>query len=142
MPKEQIRKRGRRKPKEEEEAPLSSAQPVPAQAAPVHQEPSAVAGPSTAGLHPSRAALISGKRPAPPPPRQENGTPEEANNGGEEGGEPLQWARGPRVDPGFPFGELNPDLKAYFKTVEEQISEWQTTSSTGEEREGQLERLL
>lgn len=54
---------------------------------------------------------------------------------GEEGA--AQWVRGPRTDSEFPFGVLDPDLKGYFKTVEEQIKDWEGSSSIGEEREGQ-----
>jgi hypothetical protein len=32
---------------------------------------------------------------------------------------------------------LDPDLKGYFKTVEEQIKDWEGGSSIGEEREGE-----
>jgi hypothetical protein len=41
------------------------------------------------------------------------------------------------INPDFPFGELDPDLKGYFRTVEDQIKDWEGSSSVGEEREGE-----
>lgn len=140
MPKEQIRKRGRRKPKAEEE-------PVDAPKIEVHTpvvapEPTP-AGPS--GLHPDRIALLAqGHRPfraAPPRPQGVEGA-----EGGEgevaQDGEPAQGLSG-RVfglNEEFPFGELDPDTKGYFKGLDEKIKSWQESGTsnvaTGEEREG------
>lgn len=147
MPKEQIRKRGRRKPKEEEfakpkvetatapdvQAPAST-QVVDSSSAPPQ------AGPS--GLHPDRIALLNtGRRPAPPPRAPNEGNaegqkPGEGETGGD-GDQPQQpWGRVFGLNEEFPFGELDPDLKGYFKTVEDQIKDWEGTSSAGEQREG------
>ncbi len=48
----------------------------------------------------------------------------------------LKWQRGPRTDSEYPFGVLDPDLKAYFRNVEERIRDWEGVPSAGEEREG------
>ena len=37
----------------------------------------------------------------------------------------MAWQRGPRTESEFPFGVLDPDLKAYFRNVEEQIRDWE-----------------
>jgi len=116
MPKEQIRKRGRRKPKHEAELPVGAESPPP--------QPEQ-AGPS--GLHPSRAALISGHRP-PPLPSAVTREPEEEHT--------LEWQRAPRTDSEYPFGVLDPDSKAYFRNVEDRIRDWEGALSTGEGREG------
>lgn len=138
MPKEQIRKRGRRKPKAEDEFAQPKpeiAAPVAEIAAPVEQEVPQ-AGPS--GLHPDRVALLSGRRPAP---RQLND--DKTGEGGQEGaaeeqGEQQPWGRQFGLNEEFPFGELDPDLKGYFRTVEDQVKDWEGTSSEGEQREGEL----
>lgn len=137
MPKEQIRKRGRRKPKNEDEF----AQPKPETANPTSLEATSTdhsapqAGPS--GLHPDRVALLSGRR---PPPTQSNDS--RAGGAGEEGseeqGEQQPWGRQYGLNEEFPFGQLDPDLKGYFRTVEDQIKDWEGTSSAGEQREGEL----
>lgn len=151
MPKEQIRKRGRRKPKTD--APLEPEIAAPAPVAPpVHDEPSAapLAGPST-GIHPARAAMLQGGprlqqhsgdgQRAQYLPRS-SGVTEGSNGAATEGSDiPAEGAAqyGPRPvveDPAFPFGELDPDVKAYFRNVEDQIKDWDGTSSVGEEREG------
>lgn len=139
MPKEQIRKRGRRKPKEEEfakpkveAAPTTASEPF-VESAP----PQAQAGPS--GLHPDRIALLSGRRPPPPTrnPNEVNGEGQTAAGGEGEGDQPQQpWGRVFGLNEEFPFGELDPDLKGYFRTVEDQIKDWEGTSSAGEQREG------
>jgi nucleolar protein 9 len=142
MPKEQIRKRGRRKPKAEEEpvdAPKVEAQvgtPITAASEP------APAGPS--GLHPDRIALLAqGHRPFRAPPRVAPGAEGETATGGEGGeGEQSQGLSG-RVfglNEEFPFGELDPDTKGYFKGLDEKIKSWQESGTSniavGEEREG------
>ncbi|EIW72780.1 hypothetical protein TREMEDRAFT_67052 [Tremella mesenterica DSM 1558] len=115
MAKEQVRKRGKRKPKNvEEEYP----KPVP-HAPVVGQDTSA--GPS---FHPSRAALLSGQKPSFPIPTFPPGSVGEEINSGV-----------PDINPDYPFGQLDPDLKAYFRTVEDQIKDWEGISSSGEERE-------
>lgn len=152
MPKEQVRKRGKRKPKN---ADQSISYPAPATSLPadiiVDVTPSTeqpVAGPSS--IHPARAALLKGERYIPPQSEQiigvsDSGYQPRLGLGGEGGVEgengQAQWIRGPRADQEFPFGEVDPDLKAYFRNVEEQIKDWEGTTSIGEEREGEL-RLL
>jgi nucleolar protein 9 len=141
MPKEQIRKRGRRKPKGEDEfASASAAAPAPAPAqyeAPAPKVEEAVAqqaGPS--GLHPDRLALLAGHRPAPRPQVQE-GEGGEKKEGGEEAQGP--WGRTFGLVEEFPFGELDPDTKGYFKGLDDKIKDWQgSTVTVGEEREGEL----
>ena len=123
MPKEQIRKRGRRKPKHEDnehDDHTSALEPV--------EEPSTpVAGPSN--IHPARAAMLAGRRvPAAEPAQTEAfGYYED-----------VQGDREQAYDAEYPFGELDPDLKAYFRNVEEQIRDWEGVSSVGEEREGEI----
>lgn len=156
MPKEQVRKRGKRKPKTAE---ATAPYPAPATSLPADiivdvtpSELQPVAGPSS--IHPARAALLKGERYVPAHADQvvgtsdagyqprPNGNGEESfgDGGGEENGQ-AQWIRGPRADQEFPFGEVDPDLKAYFRNVEEQIKDWEGTSSVGEEREGELDAL-
>ncbi|WRT64203.1 uncharacterized protein IL334_001132 [Kwoniella shivajii] len=122
MPKEQIRKRGKRRTKGDGEIvevpPMGMTE--------IHEpEPSS----SSTGLHPSRAALLAG-RPIPPP--QPQGDQDSAPQG-EEGA--ANWTRGDRTDSEFPFGVLDPDVKAYFRNVEEQIKDWEGIDTAGEERE-------
>lgn len=165
MPKEQIRKRGKRKPKNVDEGaenagavqeiPNTTAGDIP-QAGPSSSGASAAA----AGIHPSRLALLKGGyranvASAPSYPTGANGViGQEAAQGQqsvqtEHVGQPegnaeegaAQWTRGPREESEFPFGVLDPDVKAYFKTVEEQIMSWEGTSSAGEEREGESDVL-
>lgn len=133
MPKEQIRKRGKRKPKtEQESAPVTAS--VPTFAAPVPAaEPAQEA--AHGGIHPSRLQFLkTGQRPAPPP--RPEGEAEGEPAGEEEG--VADWTRGPRHDSEFPFGVLDPDVKAYFRNVEDQIKDWEGVGSVGEEREGEL----
>lgn len=138
MPKEQIRKRGRRKPKAEDEY----AQPkkveeqgttTTSEAAPVVPEEAPQAGPS--GLHPDRIALLAGgQRPAPASiPR-----PDGAEGEGEGEGGQQPWGRTFGLVEEFPFGELDPDTKAYVKKEEAHIKEWEGgyDDSMGETREG------
>jgi nucleolar protein 9 len=131
MPKEQIRKRGRRKPKTEVGAggaPIDEPQLELAPSAPTD-------APGPSGIHPSRAALLKGgPRPryeAPVPTTDQPHTQDEQENGA------AQWERGPRIDSEFPFGVLDPDVKAYFRNVEDQIKDWEGVNSVGEEREGE-----
>ena len=130
MPKEQIRKRGRRKPKVEEALPPP---PLPPPSAEIHIESNepARAGPSS-GIHPSRIALLKGHH---TPLVAAPATAQDPEIDTEEGGE-AQWERGPRADSDFPFGVLDPDVKAYFRNVEDQIKDWEGTSTVGEDREG------
>jgi nucleolar protein 9 len=141
MPKEQIRKRGRRKPKTEDEyaAPKKvdeqtfSAPDVKEEAAPVPI--AAQAGPS--GLHPDRIALLAGgPRSAPPAPRAEG---ENGEGGGEGEGGQQPWGRTFGLVEEFPFGELDPDTKAYVKKEEAHIKDWEGSydDSLGETREGE-----
>ncbi len=125
MPKEQIRKRGKRKPKTEQEfAPAPEAAPAPVPEAPVEAEEAG------GGMHPSRLAFIqTGQRPAPPP------RPEGEDVLGEPDG-PANWTR--QYDAEFPFGVLDPDVKAYFRNVEDQVKDWEGVGSVGEEREGEF----
>jgi nucleolar protein 9 len=148
MPKEQVRKRGKRKTKAvEEEYSTSNAVPevqIDVNPHPVRQShveaPQPVAGPSA--IHPARAAFLAGKTYIPPPSTPGDGAdfvpiPQVGieGSGDNENGE-AQWNRGPRADQEFPFGIVDPDLKAYFRGVEEQIRDWEGTNSVGEEREG------
>lgn len=51
----------------------------------------------------------------------------------------LEWSRAQVAqvpDADAPFGILDPDLKAYFRNVDDQIRDWEGVSSVGEEREG------
>lgn len=161
MPKEQVRKRGKRKTKAtDDSAPIPEAiidvQPTPSYSAPQyerqlppHAQTQPVAGPSA--IHPARAALLSGQRYVPPPastlppadfvPLNDGQAPRAEGFGGEENGI-AQWNRGPKADQEFPFGIVDPDLKAYFKGVEEQIRDWEGTSSIGEEREGEFSAIF
>ncbi|CAD6571315.1 MAG: Nucleolar protein 9 [Tremellales sp. Tagirdzhanova-0007] len=123
MAKEQVRKRGRRKPKQEGEAPPKSRLPA--------LQPESV-GVGTLGLHPSRAALIS-SRPPPVYKTDESRAVDETTT--------LEWQRGPRTDSETPFGVLDPDLKAYFRNVENQIRDWEGAPSIGEEREDRQQFL-
>lgn len=149
MPKEQIRKRGKRKPKTEEDAvadavvvghaaPASAAAAAtPAELNPVEQaEADAAAG----GIHPSRLAFLkTGVRPAPAPRAApvDGAAAEGAPAQNEENGV-ADWTRGPRYESEFPFGVLDPDVKAYFRNVEEQVKDWEGVGSVGEEREGEF----
>lgn len=143
MPKEQIRKRGRRKPKTEEDDQYARPQLAKTEEVTVLPEPEQPqAGPS--GIHPSRAALLQGRRPPPAPrlaeqpaPSGQGEQPASAPVDGAEGGEVTGWARGARTDAEIPFGVLDPDTKAYFRTVDDQIKDWEGVSSVGEEREGE-----
>jgi nucleolar protein 9 len=166
MPKEQIRKRGRRKPKTEEEhapVPPKVEAPTPTPTAPVPQQPQQ-AGPS--GLHPDRLALLTGHGSRPSRPRVfDHGQPQTqpqqqiqpqrpAGAEGEEGAEKKEgeaqaegdqpqgpWGRTFGLNEEFPFGELDPDTKGYFKGLDDKIKHWLETGSgtvtVGEEREGE-----
>ncbi|WVQ70861.1 hypothetical protein IAR50_000386 [Cryptococcus sp. DSM 104548] len=136
MPKEQVRKRGKRKTKaqEAEEAPAAEVAPTTHVADP---EPS-----TSTGIHPARAAMLAGR----PMPRQEPviQAPRQEGEEGVEGAELAEgdgidgqadWTRGPRTESEFPFGVLDPDVKAYFRSIEDQIKDWEGVSSAGEERE-------
>lgn len=138
MPKEHIRKRGKRKTKTEEWTPAanqSASEPAPAE-----EEEQQQADPHAgSGIHPARLAFLqTGVRP-PPEPRPKNDGEGELNEGeyGAEGD--ANWTRLDRTDSEFPFGVLDPDVKAYFRNVEEQIKDWEGTEvgGGGEEREGE-----
>lgn len=145
MPKEQIRKRGKRKTKADEEPADAPKVEVPAPAI-VEPEPTQ-AGPS--GLHPDRLALLAGShRPFRAPPRAADGTIEGAQGVDVPDGEQAQGLSG-RVfglNEEFPFGELDPDTKGYFKGLDEKIKSWQESGTSnvavGEEREGELYAFL
>ncbi|OCF41800.1 hypothetical protein I317_04406 [Kwoniella heveanensis CBS 569] len=124
MPKEQIRKRGKRKPKNDVEVP---------ELPPTTEIHEPIPSTSATGIHPARAALLAG-RPLPPsePAQQTQGENGEVYGEGEGA---ADWTRGSKVDSEFPFGVLDPDVKAYFRSVEEQIKDWEGVSSEGEERE-------
>ena len=117
MPKEQVRKRGRRKPKIHQETfPGLPISPLQAEAA------------APTGIHPARAALISGREPrSPPHPSADEAVQHE---------QALEWERGPRIDSEYPFGVLDPNLKGYFRNIEDTIRDWEGAPSSGEEREG------
>jgi nucleolar protein 9 len=135
MPKEQIRKRGKRKGKNQDDNPSSAPAPVVNNFTEqqVEDVPEPQAGPSTGGIHPARAALLAGRRPAP----SDIPAPEPV-----EDQQVLEWSRAQVQDAEFPFGVLDPDLKAYFRTVDDQIRDWEGVSSAGEEREGGCYVLL
>jgi len=142
MPKEQIRKRGKRKPKAEEEP--ADAPKVEVQAPAPIAEPVREAGPS--GLHPDRIALLAGgHKPFRAPPRPVDGASGPTEGNGEvAAGEQAQGLSG-RVfglNEEFPFGELDPDTKGYFKGLDEKIKIWQESGTSnvavGEEREGEF----
>nr|ODO02798.1 hypothetical protein L204_01539 [Cryptococcus depauperatus CBS 7855] len=122
MPKEQARKRGKRKAKVQEEGNVQPTSHV------IEPEPS-----TSAGIHPARAAMLAG-RPIPVEPVPEAQERNEDMGGLQEEGQ-ADWTRGPRTESEFPFGVLDPDVKAYFKNIEEQIKDWEGVSSEGEERE-------
>lgn len=142
MPKEVVRKRGKRKPKsdpvEEDAVVVQSVEPSYTAA-----EPSSSAAPSQPALHPSRLALIAGGSKSSssfiPPPQleqQESFIPQSEPEG------QLEWSRQPVFDPSAPFGILDPDIKAYFRQVEERITEWENVpvqigEDGEEEREGE-----
>lgn len=138
MPKEQIRKRGKRKPKTEEFFPPAPSAPAPAPVPEPEQE-QVEEQQHTGGIHPSRLAFLkTGQRPAPPP-RPENDGAEGEGDGqvqDEENGV-ADWTRGPRYESEYPFGVLDPDVKAYFRNVEDQVKDWEGVGSVGEEREGE-----
>ncbi|WVF70512.1 hypothetical protein IAT40_005302 [Kwoniella sp. CBS 6097] len=125
MPKEQIRKRGKRKPKNDAEV---------VELAPSTEIHEPVPSTSAGGIHPARAALLAG-RPLPPPEQTQNQNEDGEGERYGEGEGAADWTRGSRVDSEFPFGVLDPDVKAYFRSVEEQIKDWEGVNSEGEERE-------
>ncbi|WWC86311.1 uncharacterized protein L201_001184 [Kwoniella dendrophila CBS 6074] len=140
MPKEQVRKRGRRvrKGDVQNEAELEQYQQQPTTEI---SEP--IPSSSSTGIHPSRAAFLAGK-PIPPQPQPQIHSQGENNEGIQaegvegqygEGEGAADWTRGSRIDSEFPFGVLDPDVKAYFRNVEEQIKDWEGVSTEGEERE-------
>ncbi|WWD09471.1 hypothetical protein V865_007595 [Kwoniella europaea PYCC6329] len=129
MPKEQVRKRGRRVRKGDVQNEPESVPEVPTTEI---DEP--VPSSSTAtGIHPSRAAFLAGQ-PIPPSQTQEPSGEQEGEAYGEGEGA-ADWTRGSRIDSEFPFGVLDPDVKAYFRNVEEQIKDWEGVNTEGEERE-------
>ena len=140
MPKEQIRKRGKRKPKtQEDEIPKKVVdQPIVDEVrledGTIPQAVAPSAGPS--GIHPARAALLAGRR-APPPHMAASSSAPAGDATAASDGETAQpaWGRQPGLDGDYPFGVLNPDLKAYFRNVDDQIRDWEGVSSAGEERE-------
>jgi nucleolar protein 9 len=143
MPKEQIRKRGRRKPKVEDEYDTRKPEEVPAPATeqaptPTEEQP-AQAGPS--GLHPDRLALLASGGRRPPPPHFEKREGEQGGEGGEGQREQQQqpWGRQFGLVEEFPFGELDPDKKGFVKAAEDQIKMWEggPSDSAGETRQGQ-----
>lgn len=73
-------------------------------------------------------------------PVQAHSSPQDAQleDSEREGKDENQWTGGPRMESEFPFGVLDPDVKAYFKSIEEQIKDWEGVSSAGEEREGKF----
>ena len=71
--------------------------------------------------------MLAGRRPA----QQYQATTEDQN----EEEQTLEWGRDLR-EAEFPFGVLDPDVKAYFRNVDDQIRDWAGVSSVGEEREG------
>ena len=140
MPKEQIRKRGKRKPKtaEDDFAPTPAAEEARTSATGAEREETphlqagvqeAQAGPS--GIHPARAAFLAGRK-LPP---SDVPAPELVDDA-----QVLEWSRNQR-DAEYPWGELDPDLKAYFRNVDDQIRDWEGVSTAGEEREGELSTL-
>ncbi|WVQ62132.1 uncharacterized protein L199_000270 [Kwoniella botswanensis] len=129
MPKEQVRKRGRRVRKGDVQNEPESLPEVPTTEI---DEP--VPSSSTAtGIHPSRAAFLAGQPIPPSQPQEPSGEQEGEAYGEGEGA--ADWTRGSRIDSEFPFGVLDPDVKAYFRNVEEQIKDWEGVSTEGEERE-------
>ncbi|KAL7424743.1 Nucleolar protein 9 [Cryptotrichosporon argae] len=138
MPKEQIRKRGKRKPKAEDEFGVPSTSASATASASASASTAAPAAPSAgpadthAGIHPSRLAFLNGERP-----RLDAHPAERAGaalvDGEGEGA--ADWTRGSRIESDVPFGVLDPDVKAYFRDVEERIKDWEGVSSAGEERE-------
>jgi nucleolar protein 9 len=125
MPKEQIRKRGKRKNKREDESqvhPTPNAEQGPPAIESVREvvdDEKQSAGPS--GIHPARAAFLAGKT-LPPSADTDPGI--------------SYYEPPPAIDHDHPFGELDPDIKAYFRTVEDQIRDWQSApASHGEDRE-------
>jgi nucleolar protein 9 len=149
MPKEHVRKRGKRRPKEDGafDAPSAPADRfedgTSANAAVVAAEEAHAAAAS--GIHASRLAFLkTGVRPAPEPtPRAEGDGAEGdgAEGDGAEGAEGgADWTRLDRSDSEFPFGVLDPDVKAYFRNVEEQVRAWEGrgVDGDGEEREGEF----
>lgn len=140
MPKEQIRKRGKRKPKtEQEEAPAITPAAdfeAPAAAAAPAAEPEAIGG-----IHPSRLAILKrtgGASRQAVTTQTEEETAELNHRPVEEQPEDgaANWTR--VFDPEFPFGLLDPDVKAYFRNLEDQIKDWEGAGAAGEEREGEL----
>lgn len=137
MPKEQIRKRGKRKPKTEQQdaTPAAVAQPEPVAEAPAAQ-PEAIGG-----IHPSRLAILKrtgGASQQAVTTQTEEQTAELDHRPEEEQPEEgaANWTR--VYDPEFPFGVLDPDVKAYFRNLEDQIKDWEGAGAAGEEREGKL----
>jgi len=143
MPKEHIRKRGKRKPKTDGFDAPAPAAPAPAPVAPVDRFEDGDAA-AAGGIHPSRLAFLkTGVRPAPQETQAESAGYSVPGEGeGEEGGDgegAANWTRLDRTDSEFPFGVLDPDVKAYFRNVEEQIKDWEgvAVGDGGEEREGE-----
>lgn len=135
MPKEQIRKRGKRKPKTEQGAP------APAPTTEFDAPPAPAAEPeSIGGIHPSRLAILKrtgGASQQAVTTQTEEQTAELDHRPEEEQPEEgaANWTR--VYDPEFPFGVLDPDVKAYFRNLEDQIKDWEGAGAAGEEREGE-----
>ena len=134
MPKEQIRKRGKRKPKESRDTQPSGLINDFTDAAVPDADEHNEAGPSS-GIHPARAAMLAGQRPHPSHQQQAPAYQSQ------EVEQTLEWGRDLRAAE-YPFGELDPDLKGYFRTVDDQIRDWEGVPSAGEEREGEGFSLL
>ncbi|EAL21763.1 hypothetical protein CNBC4650 [Cryptococcus deneoformans B-3501A] len=122
MPKEHIRKRGKRKTKANDDPPLQPTTDV------SEPEPSV-----STGIHPARAAMLAGQ--SIPVQTHSPSQDTQLEDSEREEADQTQWIRGPRMESEFPFGVLDPDVKAYFKSIEEQIKDWEGVSSAGEERE-------
>ncbi|WVR05940.1 hypothetical protein IAU60_002966 [Kwoniella sp. DSM 27419] len=131
MPKENVRKRGRRQRKGDVDAPEQIQAELPTTEI---VEPTPSTSTAASGIHPARAALLAGRPLPPQQPREQLVQGEEGVRADEENGV-ADWTRGPRTESEFPFGVLDPDVKAYFRSVEEQIKDWEGVTSEGEERE-------
>lgn len=138
MPRE-IRKRGKRKPKkDEEDLGPSKAEPAPQDYIPLDDiaqgepAPASAAGPS--GIHPSRAALLAGRRPEP------SSTHRVPHYQFHPPSDPRESASA-LTDPDHPFGLLHPDVKGYIHALSPQLIAWQSqppdasSAGAGEERE-------
>lgn len=137
MPKEQIRKRGKRKPKTEQGQ--DAATPAVDQNAVAADIP-APESEAIGGIHPSRLAILkrtggASQQAVTTQTEEQTAELDERPAEHEEDG-PANWTR--QYDPEFPFGVLDPDVKAYFRNLEDQIKDWEGAGAAGEEREGEL----